>query len=283
MRKLIVNEKEYAAVTILAGGSAPEQYAAKELTEYLGKMGIPVGDGATIRLALSESLIRDAYRISVGDGITIEGGSGRGVLYGVYAFLEKYAGARFFLPDLETLGEGDIIVNEGCAHTPVFEYRQSDWRCGRDAAWSVKRGINDFFIPEEMGGRIKYGGFVHTMHALIGTDPWKEQPCLSAPENLKKAIAGVRKILADDPTVTIVSVSQNDNQHYCTCEKCAAVDAEEGSHMGSLLRFVNAVAADIAEDYPNVIIDTLAYQYTRRVPKITKPLPNVCIRLCSIE
>ena len=284
MRKLIVNESIYESVRISAGKSAAEQYAAAELSAYLSKMGIPAGDGARIRISASKRLKRDAYAITVSEkGIRIAGGNGRGVLYGVYALLEKYAGARFFLPELETIGEGDIVVKEDCAHTPIFEYRQSDWPCGRDAAWSVKRGINDFFIPEEMGGRIKYGGFVHTMTALLGADQYKEQPCLSNPENLKKAIAGVRRILENDPTVTIVSVSQNDNQHYCTCEKCAAADKEEGSHMGSLLRFVNAVAADIAEDYPHVIIDTLAYQYTRKVPAITKPLPNVCIRLCSIE
>ncbi|MCL2514206.1 MAG: DUF4838 domain-containing protein, partial [Oscillospiraceae bacterium] len=48
-------------------------------------------------------------------------------------------------------------------------------------------------------------------------------------------------------------------------------------------RFVNAVAADIAEDYPDALIDTFAYQYTRTPPKLVKPLPNVIVRLCSIE
>jgi hypothetical protein len=61
------------------------------------------------------------------------------------------------------------------------------------------------------------------------------------------------------------------------------VDAEEGSHAGTLLRFVNACANSIAEEYPHVIIDTLAYQYTRQAPKITKPAPNVAVRICTIE
>ena len=78
-------------------------------------------------------------------------------------------------------------------------------------------------------------------------------------------------------------MSQNDNRNYCTCDKCAASDVREGSPAGTLLRFVNAVADDIAKDYPDVVIDTLAYQYTRPVPKITRPRPNVCVRLCSIE
>jgi hypothetical protein len=61
------------------------------------------------------------------------------------------------------------------------------------------------------------------------------------------------------------------------------VDAEEGSHAGTMLRFVNAVAANIKDDYPDALIDTFAYQYTRAPTKITEPLPNVIVRLCSIE
>jgi len=53
--------------------------------------------------------------------------------------------------------------------------------------------------------------------------------------------------------------------------------------MGPLLRAVNTIAAAIATDFPQVAVDTLAYQYTRPAPKLTKPLPNVIIRLCSIE
>ena len=53
--------------------------------------------------------------------------------------------------------------------------------------------------------------------------------------------------------------------------------------MGTLLRFVNAVADAVAGRYPDVLVDTLAYQYTRNVPKLTRPRRNVIIRLCSIE
>nr|MBQ4319729.1 DUF4838 domain-containing protein [Clostridia bacterium] len=286
MRKLIVNNDAFSGVRIVTSSGTPaEKYAASELEKYLGRAGISVtSDGAVISLAIDSTIGRDGYSIEASDGqIAITGGNGRGVIYGVYALLEKYAGMRFFMPGLETCGEGDIIIDEGCEFVPVFEFRQSDWPCGNDDAdWCVKNGINQRDIPEEMGGNMKYGLFVHSMNRLVGT-PHNEQPCLSDPEVLKKAIASVREILSSHPEVRIISVSQNDNQNYCKCEKCAAVDNEEGSHMGSMLRFVNAVAADIADDYPNVIVDTLAYQYTRNIPSITRPLDNVCIRLCSIE
>ena len=51
----------------------------------------------------------------------------------------------------------------------------------------------------------------------------------------------------------------------------------------SMLRAVNSVADAIADEFPYVVVDTLAYQYTRPAPNITVPGKNVVIRLCSIE
>jgi hypothetical protein len=43
------------------------------------------------------------------------------------------------------------------------------------------------------------------------------------------------------------------------------------------------VAADIEPEFPGLAIDTLAYQYTRKPPRLVRPRPNVIVRLCSIE
>ena len=287
MRKLIIKGTEISAVRVCAGVSEPEQYAAEELKKYLSAIGITVTDAPDaypMTTATDPTVGRDGFRMTAAEnGLTVTGGNGRGVIYGVYRMLEKFAGVRYFLPGLETLGKGDIVIDADYAYTPVFEMRQSDWQCSNnDEDWCLKNGINRRQIPKEHGGHIRYGTFVHTMGRLTGVGE-PNQPCLSDPEVLKKAIASVREILASDPSISIISVSQNDNRNYCTCEKCAATDAEEGSPAGTLLRFVNAVADDIAEDYPNVVIDTLAYQYTRPTPKITRPRPNVCVRLCSIK
>lgn len=290
MRKLIVKGQEITAVRIASGESAPERYAAAELEKYLGQIaGISFEGDYPITLSIDPAIGRDGFRISVsdGDGLTITGGNGRGVIYGVYELLERYAGCRFFMPDLETLGKGDMVVEEDYAFTPVFEMRASDWQCGNDIPWSVKNRINNRHVPfgtcfpPETGGCQMYAKnhFVHTMTPLTGD----EVPCLTNPETLKKAIASVRRVLQQDPGATIISVSQNDEMRRCQCERCSAVEAEEGSYMGVVLRFVNAVADDIREDYPHVVVDTLAYRYTRQVPRLTKPRPNVCIRLCSIE
>jgi hypothetical protein len=103
-------------------------------------------------------------------------------------------------------------------------------------------------------------------------------------EELKKAMAqAVLDYLKAHPEANIISVSQNDTDNHCQCANCRKLEAEEGSPSGPLLHFVNHVAAEVAKQYPNVAIDTLAYQYTRKPPRHAKPLPNVIVRLCSIE
>lgn len=290
-KPLYFGSQKIFSVAVSAGDSEPEIYARSELLKYFEKVSVKSrDDGYPITLSIDPSLPEDGYKREISsEGMSIVGGNGRGVLYGVYGFLEKYVGIRFLTPDLETCKEGRIELNdESYTYEPIINLRQTDWYCARfSPEWCVKNGINtcDWYGPfeEKYGGSHNYGGlFVHTLGKLTGTSDGS-QPCLSDPENLKKAIASVREVLANRPDVTIVSVSQNDNSNYCRCEKCAATDAEEGSPAGTLLRFVNAVAADIAEDYPHVTVDTLAYQYTQKAPLITKPLPNVCIRLCSIR
>ncbi|MBR6739640.1 MAG: DUF4838 domain-containing protein [Clostridia bacterium] len=139
------------------------------------------------------------------------------------------------------------------------------------------------------------GGFVHTLSGLISIDKYYDehpeyfsgrkdwQPCLTNPEVFQIVLASVRERLEQYPNAKLISISQNDYPTQCTCENCLKVDAEEGSRAGAMLRFVNAIAEAIAEDYPDVVIDTLAYQNTRALPLITRPRENVQIRLCAIE
>ncbi len=293
-------------VTITGGETPAEVTAVSELTEYLEKRSITVAEGGfPITISVDATLGDDSYRIDAittgeGAGMTITGGNGRGVLYGVYGFLEKYAGLRAYTPTLEVFPtEGDIAITDGTLmeFTPVFEMRVNDWyrwAAGPDTySWCVKNGVNmidGWWEPWDkndgsLGGAWDYGGlFVHTIGGLTetggGTD---KNPCLTDPANLEKAIKNVRARLESRPSTTILSVSQNDTDARCRCANCAAIDAEEGSPAGTLLRFVNAIANDIAVDYPNVVIDTLAYDYTQTAPKITRPAENVCIRLCTFH
>jgi len=59
-------------------------------------------------------------------------------------------------------------------------------------------------------------------------------------------------------------------------------EEEGGAHSGPLLRFVNALSAEIEKKHPDKLIDTLAYQYTEDPPAKVRPRPNVRVRLCPI-
>ena len=298
-------EKELTDVSIISGESETEQLAAAELKKHLEIKGVSVGSGSfPITLSIDPTLGDDAYRIegsarlnpeeNRAEFVNITGGNGRGVYYGVVRFLEEYAGTRFFTYELETHTADPVTLPQSISieYEPVFEYRYTSWTAmSKDPLFCVKSGMNGNHggITESMGGHISYasGLGVHTLGTLSETTypypGYAPNPCLCDPEVLATVIKNVRAALEKDPNVNIISVSQTDKEEYCTCDTCAAIDEAEGSHMGTLLRFVNAVAEDIAEDYPNVTVDTLAYKYTRKAPSITKPRENVCIRLCSIE
>ena len=104
---LPVPTKELTSVTILAGQTEPEQFAAAELQKHLEIKGVSVeADAFPITLSIDSKLGDDSYRIEGAANVTSEqngdeyiniiGGNGRGVIYGVVRFLEDYAGTRFF-------------------------------------------------------------------------------------------------------------------------------------------------------------------------------------------
>ena len=111
----------------------------------------------------------------------------------------------------------------------------------------------------------------------------RSQLCLTNPDVLRIVTSNVLERIRSDPGAKFYGVSQNDWYNYCECPSCKAVDDEEESHAGTMIRFVNAVAEAVEKEFPNAIIETLAYQYTRKPPKKTRLRHNVVPCLCTIE
>ncbi|MDO4574995.1 MAG: DUF4838 domain-containing protein [Planctomycetia bacterium] len=109
------------------------------------------------------------------------------------------------------------------------------------------------------------------------------QLCLTNEEMRRELVKNALEQLRKRPECNIISISQNDWHGYCTCEKCRAIDQANDSPSGTLITFVNQVAEEIEKEFPNVWVDTLAYQYTRKPPKLVRPRHNVIVRLCTIE
>ncbi|MHC4743252.1 MAG: DUF4838 domain-containing protein, partial [Planctomycetota bacterium] len=270
---------------ILVGTGAANQTDFNLITDGLGS------DGIVIR--------------TVGNNLILAGGRPRGTLYAVYTFLEEQLGCRWWSSKVSTIPKKETIAVSkiNIRYVPVLEYREPFWFDAFDPDWAVRNKSNGNrpALDAKRGGKHIYQGFVHTFNWLIPPQTYfKDHPewfsllngkrtadhsqlCLTNEEMRKELVKNLRIRLRQNPAATIASVSQNDWHNNCQCPKCAEIEKAEGSPAGLMLRFVNAVAADIEEEFPNVAISTLAYQYTRKPPKLTKPRPNVIVRLCSIE
>ena len=245
------------------------------------------------------------------DNIAIAGGQTRGTLYGVYTFLEDYLGVRFLTADhthVPPVGDWRIVGPVDRFYHPPLTMRWSYYgEINRNPTFAARMRVNTVTHAAELGGisgltninhsfahqipSTKYGREHPEYYCLIDgerkaqvkSDAYDNEPCLTNPEVLRIVTDAVLAELAADPNRQNISVSQNDNDKYCRCDKCAAIDEREGTPMGSLLTFVNAVADEVAKEHPDVWVGTLSYWYTRKPPKTLRPRPNVQIQLCSIE
>lgn len=319
---IVQGGKPCVTLVIAPDATEQERYAASELRYYLGVMGnsvfeiadhaagpcIAIGKAAgALGVSAGPALGVDGFTLrTVGDSLAIVGGK-RGVIYGAYELLERL-GCRFFTPLCEKIPTGeDISLPEiDDTQVPVLEYREHNYvdLC-RYTRFAVKCRLNGSHHPirEKHGGHISYvpGWYVHTFDTMVSREKYfathpeyfslvdgqrmsePAQLCLTNPEVLALCIESVRQALREHPEAKIISVSQNDGYYPCECDNCRAVNEEEGSVAGSVLRFVNAVAEAIEPEFPDVIVDTLAYVFSRPAPKYVRPRKNVCVRLCSIE
>ena len=225
--------------------------------------------------------------------LIIAGGSGKGTIYGVYTLLEKYLNCRMYTPSVKVIPPQKQIVL-GKIHdqqVPDIRFRSVHYKSTWDAEYVDWHKLSH----DENGERKDWGMWVHTFNELVPPEVFFEnhpeyfamvdgkrlptQLCLTNTEVLKITIQNLRKKIAQNPEALYWSVSQNDNQRYCTCDNCKAINSHEGSPSGSIIHFVNQVA----DEFPNKIISTLAYEYGRKAPRTLKPRANVNIMLCSIE
>ena len=311
---LAYNHTAHCRIVLPADADAVTRYAAEELARWLGEIAgavFPVVSQARpgdILLRVEPTMEQEACRyFTEGENLVISG-RGRGLLYGVYAFLEEELGIRFFDPAVTHVPRRSRL-EIGCpdrSFAPAMEYREPAIREARDPDYAARRRVNGLLGREDSakhGGGVAYakGFFVHTFTKLLPPDVYfdehpeyyaeiggirqreKTQLCLSNPDVLELVKRRVLDELRAQPEATLFSVSQDDNYNGCTCDACRAFDESEGSMAGSMIRFVNAVAEAIEPEFPHVVIDTLAYQYTRKPPKSIRPRHNVSVRLCSIE
>jgi hypothetical protein len=285
-----------------------ERTGASDLQQYLKTISgatLPIVDdgtrpqakeivlGQTTRRTIeTEGLGEDGFIVQTfGEKLFLTGGSDQGSMYAVYHFLETYLGCRkyssqfSFTPHNPSIRLSPIMDRQ----VPAFTFREVYYHDPEEDP-AFRRWHRLDLHDEQV-----WGSFVHTFNTLVPPNPLftthpeyfaeingKRQPtqlCLSNEGVLSETVQKLQQQITANPKAPYWSVSQNDNEQYCQCPICSRLDAAEGAHSASVLKFVNQVA----EKFPTKTISTLAYQYSRSVPKTIVPAPNVNIMLTSIE
>ncbi len=253
---------------------------------YIGKNFLKSSDKEQVNAAPEE----DSYILSARDGdFYLAGKNPTGDIYAVSTLLEEYLGCMKFTVDEEYIPSMDEIsfpqINK--VYRPAFPFRVPHFP-GR---WNI-----EFREWHKISTFDEWGMFVHTFHRLIPPEKYFDkhpeyfslvgnrrlqdgQLCLSNPELMKKLIDNLRIEIEKHPSKTYWSVSQNDCYNYCECEKCQELYDKFGAISGAYIQMAN----EIASNFPDKQISTLAYQFTRSAPQNIKPLENVNIMFCSIE
>ena len=272
---------------------------------------IVLGDNAHFRALHTDihvaSLGKEGYVIrTVGNRLLIVGGALRGNLYGVYGLLEDHLGCRWFTPDCSRIPRAArlAIAPIDDRQIPVFEYREPYLADCQDPDWCARNRMNSGCanLGEKHGGGVTFGGgHVHTFQGLVPTDKYfdahpeyfslvngrrvKQEPqlCCTNPDVIRICTEQIRERMRKTPGAMAFSVSQNDWNNHCECPNCQALAKQEGTQMGPVLQLVNRVAEAVEKEFPDKVVETLAYQWTRKPPQHMRPRPNVVIQLCSIE
>lgn len=320
MSHLILSENHVTAYRIICGDPSDPAVgnAAAELASYFTKITgaeisvvspdvpaaeyeivVGIAHGAESIIADLTALGEDGFVIrAVGKTLYLTGYHGRGTLYAVYEFLERFAGCRFYASYFEKIPSLDaftIPADTDVRETPVFSVRNTFWAdyTHNDSFCAKRKANGRKFTPiaPEWGGSSNWAGpACHTLFDLAEMDRAdghiNREPCLCDEQVYETVLKNVRARLDAHPGARFLSISQNDSDARgigCMCDKCKALLEKTGSYAGSYILFVNRIADAIRDDYPDVTIHTFAYRFTRKAPIGVRPAPNVTVEMCTIE
>ena len=235
--------------------------------------------------------------------LILSGVTDRGIIYAVMSFLENELGVRYYTPSVTVMPKRDSYSFRYLhfSDKPGLRVRNTFYKEAFDPIWAARNRSNGAMGTREQPGGVEGYWGVHTFYPLLSPAEFFDthpeyfslidgerihdhaQLCLTNPDVLDIITERLREKMRALPGNLIYSVSQNDWRQPCQCENCQAIAVKEESEAGPMLWFVNQVAERVEEEFPDKLIGTLAYQYTRKPPKHIRPRENVVIRFCSIE
>ena len=241
----------------------------------------------------------------------LAGHGDRGTLYAVYSLLEDHLGVRWYAPDATVLPPQNMVrvsdLNE--THSPAFSYRDTDESIVfGNAQWDAHLMLNGVSVPDQsdLGGINRLFNGAENFYELVPPSRYfadhpdyyslvdgkrkcssDSQLCLSNPGVFKVVVDALVAEAKANPKELTLGLSPNDAPDgSCECDACRAANARFGSPAGTLLDFVNKVAAAVQAALPDrkIWVETLAYQYTEKAPTpgTIAPAGNVLVCLAPI-
>ncbi len=243
------------------------------------------------------------------DGTVLTGAAPRGTIYAVQEYLERGYGARFLTASAQVFPrrKGAFRPPElNIRYAPPFAFREMYanflWDAPAESDLAVRMRLNGSSsqTPDSKGGHIPLIGWVHTFGQFVPAREYFQkhpeyyaelngrrnaagQLCLTTPGCREAFLKEARKRLAGANPDAVISVSQDDNQLFCRCSRCADFMKRHGNQTDLLLDFVNWIAERLEPEFPHATVETLAYLDTQTPPKTVRPRSNVMIRLCSMN
>jgi hypothetical protein len=264
-------------IVVAAGADAQARAAADELALHLEKitgarLPIVADAGPLLNRAIHvgrnrhlpdlignidmKALGEEGFCIrTVGDHLVIVGAGKRGVLNGVWDFLERELGCRWYTPTLSFTPAHRTLTIEPIdrTHVPPFEVR-TIW--GHNAEhegprWPARMRLNCFVRHiRDWEGHVRHPLLdgspywaehgSHTFPRLVPSSAYYEkhpdyfalvdgtrikqdgQLCMTHPDVAAISARWANDVLDHDPRASIASISASDLGNFCRCDRCTA-------------------------------------------------------------
>ncbi|MDR0263559.1 MAG: DUF4838 domain-containing protein [Sphingobacterium sp.] len=244
------------------------------------------------KVPISNAFPEDSYSLqAVGNSIYIKG-SGKGVLFAAYRYVRDIIGGRKWYAgkeniDIPKLTHLAVDPDLKIYAKPDFKFREVYFPIELDQEYMDWYGLHNL---EE-----RWGDWGHNFSKILPPSVYfkdhpeyyslydgKRQPiqlCLSNEEVFKHTVAYFKQRILENPAAIYWSIAANDDIGSCTCDRCQAIDKKEDGPQGSLIRFVNRVAAQ----FPDKKFTTLAYLESANAPAQLRVADNVTVILSNID
>jgi len=270
--------------------------------------GLPiyVGRCRPVKRALGHELHRldrDAYMVVVEeDRVMLAGPTSWSTYWAVCQFLEDYVGVRWLIPGPlgEDVPKHDSITVPCGTHSYSPAILSRLWSgAGHGGIWSLRQRIHGryafhhnllrIFPPEKyFEDHPEYYPVHNGVRYRPGEEDHSWQPCMTDPGGIQVAADAARAAFEQNPDLESFSYGINDGHGYCECPNCKAVDRPvpawhgfSGEKSYLYYSWLNRVAENLEQDYPDKMLGCLAYSAVILPPPGLKLHRNIIPYLTS--